>query len=333
MTYYRIIFVDGQFNAQLSHIESLPHGVVLTNMLNAKNQHADIITNFAIDSEDDGIFFFIPENIELEIPIYISFITTEQPSHKNVNFFNLIIVQANSKVSFFEEYIGEHASQITNNINTKIYAEKNTTINHCKLQRENNLTTHLATYNISLQQNSSLQASYVALGGKLARDNVQISLAAEKASYNSNGIYLLSDLQNIEYNTHIEHQASAGTSNILFKGIINDQATATFNGRVLIKKDTQNNETHLTNKNLLLSETAKINTAPELEIYADNVICTHGATVGQLDQQAIFYLRARGLSEEEAKKLLIKAFIQEVIEQIFKPFKQNIEDAVKSYEL
>jgi Fe-S cluster assembly protein SufD len=275
------------------------------------------------DGCDDLVFdkqtLNIPKNSKLEKPIHLLFITS-QDCDQTIN----IIAEENSSFAMIEEHTSLENHKHTNNIKIKITAKKNSSITYYKLQNENNNATHNAKTNIRQEQNSKVISGFIGKGAKSAQDNLKIELAEENASYNAIGIISLNNNQRLNHKTRIEHLAPNCTSNILFKGIIDDKATGTFDCLVVAHSDAIKTETHVTNKNLLLSDSATMNSSPELEIYTDDVICTHGATVGQLDQEALFYLRSHGLSENTATSLLTSAFVQEIVDQFAEYCKKKI---------
>jgi len=254
--------------------------------------------------------FKIPKNIKLEKPIHLLFLTAQDCNH-TIN----IIAEEDSCFTLIEEHAGLKNHSYTNNIKINITAKKNSTITYYKLQTENSIGIHHAQTTVKQEQNSKVSSGFIGKGGKSSQDSVQIELVEKNASYNAIGIIALHETQTLNYKLRIEHLAPNCSSNVLFKGLINDGATGDFNCLVVARPNATKTETHVINKNLLLSELATMNTAPALEIYVDDIICTHGATVGQLDQEALFYLRSRGLAENKATQLLTTAFAQEIIDQ------------------
>lgn len=259
----------------------------------------------------------IPKNTKVEKPIHLLFLTSENCNH-NLN----IIAEEDSCLTLIEEHASLKTHSYENNVKINIIAKKGSEITYYKLQTENNLAIHQAQTTIKQEENSRINNGFIGKGAKISQDILRVDLAEKNAVYNAIGIITLHKTQTLNYKIHIEHLASNCRSNVLFKGLINGNATGDFNCLVVAHPNATKTETHVTNKNLLLSELAKMNTAPALEIYTDDVICTHGATVGQLDQEALFYLRSRGLAENQATQLLTTAFAQEIIDQ-FAPFCQS----------
>lgn len=252
----------------------------------------------------------IPKDAKIELPIHLIFLASQDYDY-NLN----IIADENSQVNLIEEYINLDNHAYKNNIEINMIAKANSEITCYKLQNENIHTTHIAHTVITQKQNSKVSNGFIGKGANISRDTLQIKLTEKNACYNAIGIIALNNTQNLSYQTHIEHLAPNCVSNIVFKGIINDKAIGNFNCLITADPTAAKTETHVINRNLLLSEYASFNTAPALEIYADDVIGTHGATVGQLDQDALFYLQSRGIAAHIATKLLTTAFIQEIIDQ------------------
>jgi FeS assembly protein SufD len=297
---YLITFFDGTFYPELSNIHSAP----LTFTLNDR----------------DGFILHIPANTVLEKIVHILFISSTDIAQ---DLYNNIIAEENSKATIIEEFVYLQNNAYTNTIYSDLILKKNSSITHYKLQKESKQATHKHEWLISQKANSQFFLNYFGDGSHAAQDTLQIKLE-EKASCNIRGIYFAQDEQTAELHAHIEHLAPQTNSEILFKEILHDNSTGAFTGRVLIEKTAPNSETHVTNKNLLLSDGATIKTAPELVIFTDDVKCTHGATVGQLDQNSLFYLRSRGIAEEDAKQLLIQGFVQEIFDGFIEPVKRKI---------
>lgn len=258
-------------------------------------------------------------NSKLEKPIHLLFLNSKNSEHT----FS-IIAEENSHVTLIEEHDSLKQNAYSNNIKINILAKNSSEIIYYKLQTENNNTIHNAQTEITLKQNSKFVSNFIGKGAKTSHDILHVKLTEEHSNYDALGIISLHNTQTLNYQMHIEHLVPNCTSNLLFKGIIDDKATGTFDCLVTAHPNAIKTETHVTNKNLLLSETATMNTSPQLEIYADDVICTHGATVGQLDQEALFYLRSRGLAENSAIQLLTAAFTQEIVDKFASFCKQKI---------
>jgi Fe-S cluster assembly protein SufD len=259
---------------------------------------------------EDGAFLYVPDNTVVEKPIWIDYkATSERTTHPR----NLILVGANSQVQIVERYSGS-GRYLTNAV-TEIVIGENSNVEHVKLEEESGEAFHVATIQAKQARNSNFKTHNICLGGMLVRNDVNAVLSTGSEG-TVNGLYLLNGKQHVDNHTGIDHTEPYANSHELYKGILDGSSSAVFNGKIFVRKDAQKTDAKQTNKNLVLSENATINTKPELQILADDVRCTHGATVGQLDEEALFYLRTRGIGRTEARNLLIYAFARDVIERI-----------------
>jgi Fe-S cluster assembly protein SufD len=268
----------------------------------------------------DGLFLYVPKNVKIEKPIQCLFISTQEFQDSMQHLRNLIIVEENSQVTLFETYVSETEKKYFNNIVTQIYLGNHSQINYYKYQQESENGYHIANTQIHQQANSCVNSFHFSLGSQLAREDLAVSLNQSGAECALYGLYLLDNRQHIDHHTRIDHHVSNCTSYELYKGILAAQSVGVFNGKIIVHPQAQRSNAQLVNQNLLLAKTAEINTKPELEIYADDVKCSHGATVGQIDDESLFYLRSRGIEEQTAQNILTYAFASEVINQI-KDFK------------
>jgi Fe-S cluster assembly protein SufD len=259
---------------------------------------------------EDGAFVHVPRNTVVEEPVWIDFTAIpERATHPR----NLIVVGAGSQVRIVERYSG--AGRYFTNAVTEIVVGENAAVEHVKLEEESLDSFHVATIQIFQAPNSNFKSHNISLGGLLVRNDVN-GVLSSGCEGTLNGLYLTKGRQHIDNHTVLDHAAPHAASHELYKGILDGSSSAVFNGKVLVRKDAQKTDAKQTNKNLVLSENAVINTKPELQILADDVRCTHGATIGQLDQEALFYLRARGINQTDARDLLIYAFARDVIDRI-----------------
>jgi len=304
---------------------------------------------------EDGAFIEIPKGLVLEKPIYLLFVSTAPSGGQaSVSFpRNLILAGRESQATFIEGYIAldeaptfrtlggglpspaQHASPsgpdgtyFTNAV-TEIVAGENAVVDHGKLQQEGASAFHVATVQIQQERASTVSTRTFTFGGALVREDLNIVLAGEGANTSLNGLYVTFDRQHVDHHTTIDHAQAHCDSRELYKGVLDDHSSAVFNGRVIVRKDAQKTDSKQSNKNLLLSEDAVINTKPQLEIFADDVKCTHGATIGQVDQEAIFYLRSRGIGRDEARSLLTYAFANEIIDRVkHAPLRDRLREAL-----
>jgi Fe-S cluster assembly protein SufD len=215
-----------------------------------------------------------------------------------------------------ENYIGVDGATYLANAVTELVAGDGASIDHYRLQRESSGGSHIGALEAHLERNCNFTAHAITLGGGLVRNDVHAVLAGEGSECTLNGLYLLGDDQHLDNSTEIEHMQPRATSLELYKGILTGRAHGVFNGKILVHKDAQKTNARQTNKNLLLSPNAVVNTKPQLEIHADDVKCSHGSTIGELDRDSLFYLRSRGIGMHEAQSLLSYAFANEVISRV-----------------
>jgi Fe-S cluster assembly protein SufD len=229
---------------------------------------------------------------------------------------NLIVTGDNSKVSIVESYVARSQDVYFTNAVTEMLVGENAVIEHDKLQLESGRAFHIATAQIHQRARSTFTSNAISLGGSLVRNNVTVVLGAEGIESTLNGLSLATGTQHIDNHTTIEHAQPQCASHELYKAILDGEAKGVFNGKIFVRKDAQKTDAKQTNKTLLLSDGATIDTKPQLEIFADDVKCTHGATVGQLDEEQIFYLRSRGIGLDAARDLLTFAFASDVINRV-----------------
>ncbi|MES2217468.1 MAG: Fe-S cluster assembly protein SufD [Pseudomonadota bacterium] len=324
-----VVLLNGKFSAELSDLTLLPTSVVLTSLASAFQTHADYIEprlphdsksypfatlNSALVS--DGVFLLVPDNVRVTVPIHILHINTA-----NQNFLasprNIVIAGVSSSVTILEEHHGLDESNYFTNLVTDIEAGDNCHVDFHKIQHESMQAAHIAQIFITARQDAVVNVHTLALGAHLGRDDVTVNLSARGAACQLNGFYYLNtDHQQIDNHILIEHSAPYCVSEMLYKGIADKKSKVIFNGKIHVHKDAQKTQSHQYNHNLLLSADAEINTKPELEIYADDVKCAHGDTVGQIDAAALFYLRARGIPQAIAMKMLTQAFAADVFAKI-----------------
>jgi Fe-S cluster assembly protein SufD len=225
----------------------------------------------------------------------------------------LIVVAPNAQCTIVETYKGD-GHYFTNAV-TEIVAGEGAVVDHYKIQRESSDAFHVATMQVSLGRSASFTTHNISLGGALVRNDIGVALS-EGSEATVNGLYLVNGTDHVDNHTVIDHAKPHGTSHELYKGILDGHSSAVFNGRIVVRKDAQKTDSKQTNKNLVLSDDAVIDTKPELQILADDVRCTHGATIGQLDAESLFYLQSRGIGKAQARGLLTHAFAQDIIDRI-----------------
>jgi Fe-S cluster assembly protein SufD len=325
----RLVFVNGRYAPQLSRPGRLPAGVVFGNL--AAHLHEEWVqqhlTRHALFQDhsftalntaffQDGGVLFLPRGEVAPEPIHLVFISTV-PGEPTVSHpRNLIVAGAGSQSAIVETYLGRDGEVYLTNAVTEVVAEESAVVDHYKIQEESRDAFHVATLQVRQGKQSRFTSCSIALGAGLARNEINAGFAAEGGECTLNGLYLASGQQLIDNHTVIDHAQPRCASHELYKGILANRSRGVFSGKIYVRQDAQKTDAKQTNQTLLLSEDATINTKPQLEIYADDVKCTHGATVGQLDEEALFYLRSRGIGRAEAKSLLIFAFANDIIGRI-----------------
>jgi len=238
----------------------------------------------------------------------------------------LIVVAPGAQCTIIETYKG--AGRYFTNAVTEVVAGDGAVIDHYKVQLESAEAFHVATMQVALGQSASLTTHNISLGGALVRNDIGVTLS-EGSDATVNGLYLVNGTQHVDNHTVIDHAKPHGTSLELYKGILAGHSSAVFNGRIIVRKDAQKTDSKQTNKNLVLSEDAVIDTKPELQIFADDVRCTHGATIGQLDAESLFYMQSRGIGKAQARSLLTQAFAQDIVDRIKVPeLRERLEDVL-----
>jgi Fe-S cluster assembly protein SufD len=337
-----VLLVNG-FYYHKNHINGqLPNGIWIGSLAKAIVDKPELIQNYLdkITAKDDGIaalntalfldgiFIYLPENTVLEKPLQIINMLLSD-DNLMVHQRNLIVLEENSKANIVVcDHTLSPKSFLTNSV-TEVFAGKSAHFEQTCLQNEHNDAVKVTHTFIYQEQNSSIASSTITLHGGLVRNNTEIKLDGVGAVNKTSGLFLTDKTQHMDNYVFVNHCKPECTSSQLFKGVLDDASTGAFSGRILVSRNAQKTMAYQKNNNLLLTADAKMNTRPQLEIYADDVKCSHGATVGQLDQEAMFYLRSRGISKEEARLLLMFAFAHEIIDQIqVQPLKERIDELV-----
>jgi Fe-S cluster assembly protein SufD len=327
----RLVFVNGHFAAELSAVGALPGGVKVSNLATALARDSALVEKhlgrYAIGEGNafaalnqaffsDGAFIYVPGGVTIEEPIQLIFISSAKHAGDTIHPRNLIIADANSNVTVLESYVSVGNAAYFTNAVTEIVAGDNARIEHVKIQDEAADAYHIATIQGQFGRTSHVNVHSFAMGAKLSRNNIRAKLAGEGLECILNGLYLTKDEQLADHHMIVEHAQPHCASHEYFNGILDDKSKGVFHGRILVRQIAQKTDAKQTNKNLLLSDDATADTKPQLEIYADDVKCTHGATIGQLNKESIFYLRSRGIGTDTARRMLIHAFAGEIIERI-----------------
>ena len=321
------MFVDGRYAPPLSATGRLPAGITIADLaamleqgeqalepLLAERDQQTILAALNAALMTGGAYIVLPAGVAVEEPIHLFFVATRADAAFNLR--NVVVAGAQARASVVEHYLGrEDASYLTNAL-TQVFAARGAVIEHCKLQREALSSFHIAGIHAVQGHGSRFASHSIALGAALARNDITTRFDAERCEAVLNGLYLVRGRQHVDHHTRIDHLKPEGTSREYYRGLLDGASRGVFNGKVIVHPQAQRTDAHQANHNLLLSKDAEVDTKPQLEIYADDVKCTHGAAVGQLDEAQLFYLRSRGIDEETARSLLTYAFARDVIERI-----------------
>lgn len=330
--FHRLVFINGRYSGKWSRFHGLPDGVVIDNLANALSDRPDDLRQALesqLDFDDaafaalntafvyDGALVEISDGVTLDRPIHFVFLSignTQSVSHPR----NLVRVGKHSKAHVIESYLGHGEGYFTNAI-TQITLDESAELDHHKLQHEQLGALHIAMTAIDQRASSRFRSHYFSFGASLARNELNCMLDGERIETTFNGLYMPTGEQLMDCRTRIDHAKPHCNSYELYKGILNDRAKGVFNGKIFVRQDAQKTDAKQSNQALLLSDDAVVNTKPQLEIYADDVRCTHGATIGELDEAAMYYLRSRGIPDDLARKILIFAFANDVVQGVDLP--------------
>jgi Fe-S cluster assembly protein SufD len=331
-----LVFVNGVYSAELSNVSALPEGIFVGNLTQLPEKYQTSIQNYlakqhgaqevftALNTASfaDLAVIWASANVAIETPIQLTFIVAgDKPSFSLPR--TLIVAETGASFTLVEEYLGRGDRAYFTNAVTEICLQDNAQINHIRLQQETETGYHIGKTAVSQNRDSRYTLTEINLGGKLSRHNPEILQQGEQTETHLNGLTVIAGEQLADTHSVIALTKPYGTTNQLHKCIAGDRAHAVFNGKVFVPKAAQSTNAAQLNRNLLLSSKARIDTKPELQITADNVKCSHGATVSQLEAEEIFYLRSRGLNDADARHLLIDAFATEIIERIPLPSLQS----------
>jgi Fe-S cluster assembly protein SufD len=328
----RLVVVNGRFDTTLSRTKGLPARVQAGSLASALKDYADVVQRYFGQIADintrsftalntafvqDGAFVHVPEGIVVETPIHVVFMTGgEGAGHVMAHPRTLVVAGAGAQVTVVESYIGAAGEAYFSNAVTEVFVGENAGVTHHKVQQESLEAFHVGTIHVHTSRSARFSSHSFSLGGKIVRNDANAILDGEGGDCTLNGLYLADRDRLVDNHTVIDHAKAHCGSHEVYKGILGGSARAIFNGKIIVRQDAQKTDAKQTNRALLLTDGATINTKPQLEIFADDVKCTHGAAIGQLDDEAIFYLRARGLPYAEARDMLIHAFAGQVLEGV-----------------
>jgi Fe-S cluster assembly protein SufD len=327
-----LVLVDGLLRTDLSQTKGLD-GVVVVDLFDAiadarynklvrdylarnANYHDKGLTALNTAFLQSGVFVLIPKNVKLDLPLQITCVASGDEAGRASFPRLLVVAEENSSARLIESYVSlGNQAYFTNGV-VEVVLQDGARLEHTRLQQENAQSFHVATTSVELGRGSSYNSTAINLGAKLARHDISVLMNHEGAECWVDGLYVVGENQHSDTHSVIDHQQAYCNSHQLYKGILDANGRAVFNGKVFVREGAQKTDALQTNKNLLLSPQARVDTKPQLEIYADDVKCAHGAAIGQLDQDQLFYLEARGINPELGKSLLTYGFAEEVIEKI-----------------
>lgn len=324
---YRVVIIDGVFDAELSQLDNLQVGVTIrpfSQSLDTVEQQLgqqvsmDKVGLTALNTllMKEGVMVHVSAKTMVKKPIELLVIQSGTTDNLATHLRNMIMLDHDATATVVEHYVGLTDVSCFTNVVSEVVLADNAELFHYKLQKESKNAIHIATLAAKQAAGSQWHTNNISLGAKLVRNDVHSLLEGEMSHTTMDGLYLLNDAQHIDNHTRIDHLVPNTTSNELYKGVLDDKSHGVFNGKVIVHKDAQKTDSKEYNHNLLLSRDCEIDTKPEMEIYADDVKCGHGSTVGQLDKDQLFFLRARGLDEVSARSLLTHAFAVEVLDRI-----------------
>tara|TARA_Y100000813_G_scaffold1446_1_gene1149 strand:+ start:11082 stop:12398 length:1317 start_codon:yes stop_codon:yes gene_type:complete len=321
-----IVFVNGQYSKDLSYVDDEHTFVCSLDQAELKNplilkkywgkclpKTPDSLVALNSALSKNGTFIYVPKNTVIEKPIQILYVTNGVSDNLFLQTRNLIIVEENAQVQITERHQNLDNNEVFTNTLTEINAGANSVVDFYKIQNDKRNCSLIDNTWVKQEKTSNCSVDTFSFGGKFIRNNLNFLLNGKYAESNMRGITLIGQNQLVDHHTLVDHAAPNCQSNELYKGIFDDNAKGVFNGKVMVRPDSQKTNAFQSNNNLLLTDSASIDTKPQLEIYADDVACSHGCTIGQLDDEALFYLRSRGIPFKEAQAMLMYAFANDVL--------------------
>src|SRR5207253_410697 len=342
----RLVFINGIFSEELSSLEGLPENVIATDLAKTLDdgEHAELVREHLARAADvdgqpftalntaflsGGAFLLFRKGTAVESPIHLLFLSSAN-IERFVSFPRVLIVaEREASATVIESYASLNEREYFTDAVVEVVLEDGARIEHYKVQNESERGFHVARTVAELGHNSSYNSTVITLGARLSRHDIAVNFNREGAECWVDGLYIVEDGQHTDTHSVIDHQLPHCTSRQLYKGILNGKSRAVFNGKVFVREGAQGTDAMQTNRNLMLSNDARVDTKPQLEIFADDVKCAHGATVGQLEEEELFYLVSRGLHTELARNLLTYGFAEEVIDKIkIDSIKAQLDEAV-----
>jgi Fe-S cluster assembly protein SufD len=337
-----VVFVNGRYTPRLSKLPGAQSGARVFPIADAPPELTQLIGTIVTDADKhaftalntafmpDGVVIHVPKDSTVRHPIHVLFVTDTHAAKTAVYPRNLIVVDRNAKATVLESYVSlGDAAHLTNAV-TEVSVGDGATLEHYKIQREGRRAFHVGTIEARQERNSHYISFSFATGAALSRTNIYTKLAGEGCGSTLNGLYMLDGEQHCDHQTRIEHAEPNCFSREVYKGVLDGRSHGVFNGKVYVHPIAQKTDGKQTNNTLLLSKEAQVDTKPQLEIFADDVKCTHGATVGRLDEMALFYMKSRGVDAETARRLLVYAFAADVLETIEQ---QDVKESLERFTL
>ncbi|MDF1612312.1 Fe-S cluster assembly protein SufD [Stygiobacter electus] len=326
--FHLLVFVNGIFEPSLSEIKDLPKNVFVGSLKKFQAEKEDLFYkhfnkivsndtafNFLNSSFSvDGFAVYVPKNIVLEKPIQVLFINGSEDENILISPRNLFVVEENSQMKLIVNYNGLNNQKYFSNIITEIFIGENAIVDYYQIQNENDNSYHIEKIQAIQKDKSLFNQFNITFGGEIVRNDINSKLDGEYIETHFYGLYMINGKQHVDNHTFVDHAKPNCMSNELYKGILDENSHGVFNGKIIVRQDAQKTNAYQQNKTILLYKGATIDTKPQLEIFADDVKCSHGATVGHLDEVSEFYIRSRGVPKELAKSMLIRAFANDVIE-------------------
>ena len=339
---YKVVFIDGKYNSFLSETTHDTIDVCLMSAALTKPKYKIVIENYfnKIAKQDnltslntafakEGAYINIPKNVEVQKPIQIINLTTGSEIATMMQPRNLIVLEENAHVQIIERHQSLNSNAVLSNVVTEVFVARNATVDYYKIQNDNLNASLVDNTFIEQKTNSEVSVHTFSFGGNITRNNLNFYQRGEHINSILKGITIIEDKQLVDHHTLVHNIGPNCESHQDYKGIYDERSTGVFNGKVLVAKEAQKTNAYQQNNNILVSDKANVNAKPQLEIFADDVKCSHGCTIGQLDQDALFYMRARGIAEKEAKALLMYAFANNVLESVRIPeLKKRINNLV-----
>ncbi len=330
----RVVVVDGRYSAELSSVDSLPDGVVVGSLAEGVHSNTDAVRAHLARLADytehgftalntalaaDGAFILLPRMTAIEQPIQVVYVSTERTQGTASMPRTLVIAGEDSSASIVETHVSlSDDSHLTNAV-TEIVVGAGASISYCKVQQESEATYNVSTTLVEVGENATFRAMAIDIGGRLTRNNLTIIMAGEGSNSDVRGAYIITRDQHVDNQVIVDHLVGHNDMNEIYKGILDGHARSVFHGSIIVRPNAAKVNAMQVDKNLLLSNDAEADTKPAFWIYCDDVRCGHGAACGNLDEDAMFYLRSRGIEEEEARMMLIRAFASEVVDAIQEP--------------